>query len=128
MGAAAVPSVVLPFSSASGGIARSKNGKGGQGVGRGGQGCALLHPPSNRALSAIARFNTVMQEEQQQIQQVQGGPTCDKCTAAGRNHNHNLRICPFRQLLPLQVRETSGVRLPALIWALRAIIKWSPFT
>ena len=94
-GATAAQSVVLPLLSAAGGTARSKNGKGRQGVGREGQGIAPLQPPLNRARSAIARFNSVMQEEQQQFQQVQGGPTCGKCTAGGTNPNHDHRICAF---------------------------------
>ena len=34
----------------------------------------------------------MMQEEQQQLQPVPGGSTCDKCTAATRNYNHDNRI------------------------------------
>ena len=94
-GAAAAQSVVLPLPSAGGGTARRKRGKGRQGAGSGGRGSAPLPPPSNRALSAIARFNSVMQDEQQQFQQVPGGPTCDKCTAAGKNPNHDHRVCAF---------------------------------
>ena len=37
----------------------------------------------------------MMLEEQQQFQPVPGGATCDKCTAAGRNPNHDNRICTF---------------------------------
>ena len=34
----------------------------------------------------------MMQEEQQQLQPVPGGSTCDKCTAATRNYKHDNRI------------------------------------
>ena len=91
-GAATAQSVVLPLPSAAGGTARSKNGKTRKGGGSGGRGSAPLQPPSNRALSAISRFNTIMQEEPQQVR---CGPTCDKCTTAGRNPNHDHRICAF---------------------------------
>ena len=93
--AAAAQSVVLAFPSAAGGTARSKNGKGRQGAGSGGRDSAPLLFPSNRALSAIARFNSIMQEEQQQRQQVEGGPMCYKCSAAGRNPDHDHRVCAF---------------------------------
>lgn len=81
-GAAAAQPVVLPLPSATGGTARSKNGEKKQIGGSSGRGNAPPQPPSNRVLSAIARSNSVMQEERQQFQQVQGGPTCDKYTAA----------------------------------------------
>ena len=44
-------------------------GKGGSGGGGGGGG-APPQPPSNRSLAAIARFNGIMQDEQQQFQPV----------------------------------------------------------
>ena len=80
-------------------------------MGGGGGGSAPFQPPSNRALSAIARFNGVVQEEQQQFQPVQGGFACEKCT--------DLRI-PYSG--PLQARETLFVRMPVIIWALTAVI------
>ena len=82
------PSFVLPFPSTKGGTTKSNIAKGnqkGSGGGGGGSGSPPPQPLSNRALSAITRFNGVMQEEHQQYLAAQGGPTCDKCTAAGRN-------------------------------------------
>ena len=61
----------------------------------GGYASAPPQPPSNRALAAIARFNALMQDEQQQFQPVPGGATCDKCTAAGWNPNHDHRACAY---------------------------------
>ena len=73
----------------------SQGGGGGGGSSGGGGGSAPPQPPSNRALAAIARFNALMQDEQQQFQLVPGGGTSDKCTAAGRNPNHDHRARAF---------------------------------
>lgn len=70
----------------------SKKGKGSAGGGGGGGGSK---PPSNRDLTAIATFNGALQAAQQQHHPVAGGPTCNKCTAAGRNPHHNHLSCAF---------------------------------
>ena len=79
-GAAATKPVVLPLPSVAGGPKKKRSEKG-NGNGGGG-GSAPPQPPSNRALSPIARFNGTTQEEQQQFQPVPSVPTCDERSAS----------------------------------------------
>lgn len=46
-------------------------------------------PPSNRVLSAVASLNSAVQDAQQQLQPVQGAPTCDKYANAVPPWNPN---------------------------------------
>ena len=83
------PSVTLPLG---GGVARKSKAKA---VGPRGGGGARASLPSNRGLSKIDVFNGALQDAQQHLHPVAGGPTCEKCKAAGRNANHNHKTCAF---------------------------------
>ena len=97
--AVAAQLVILPFPPGTRGTLKGKSGRrfrkgGGFGCGEsGGDGSSQPPPPSHRALLATSRFNGLTQEEQQHLQPVQGGPTCERCTVAGRNLKHHHRSC-----------------------------------
>lgn len=63
------------------------------GITRGRGGRASL--PSNRGLPKIDLLNGALQDAQQHLQPMPGGPTCEKCNAAGRNAHHNKKNCAF---------------------------------
>ena len=92
LGAAAVTLPLPGGSSGGGGTAKRKPSKGGA---KGGNRSQPRQPPSNRSVSAVAAFNNAIQEAQEQFVQVAGGPTCDKCTAQGRNPYHNHLACAY---------------------------------
>ncbi|CAN0308590.1 unnamed protein product [Pylaiella littoralis] len=54
-------------------------------------------PLSGRARSAVADFNGIMQDAQQQFVPVPNGSTCDKCANANpaKNPHHEFRACAF---------------------------------
>lgn len=104
-GAGAAVSLPLPVRAAAPGNKGKAPGRGGArqgGVNKGGGsasggGGGRAPTQSNRGLSAIADFNGVIQDAQQQFAAVPGAPTCDKCAKARppRNPNHDFRKCAF---------------------------------
>ncbi|CAM9994670.1 unnamed protein product [Pylaiella littoralis] len=86
--------VMLPL--APGAPGGQRGGKG-HGAGRAapGGGSSSSQPLSGRARSAVADFNGIMQDAQQQFVPVPNGPTCDKCASTKKNPHHEFRSCAF---------------------------------
>ncbi|CAN0005798.1 unnamed protein product [Pylaiella littoralis] len=85
---------MLPL--APGALGGQRGGKG-HGAGRAAPvgGSSSSQPLSGRARSAVADFNGIMQDAQQQCVPVPNGPTCDKCANTKKNPHHEFRSCAF---------------------------------
>lgn len=70
-------------------------GKRGKGKARGVGGASPTQHLPNRSLTAIADFNKVLQDAQQELQPVPGATPCGICAAANRNPHHDNLNCAF---------------------------------
>lgn len=93
---------------------KTVGGSGGGGNSGGGGGSAPHLPQSSRSLAAIATFNVVMRDAQQQIQPVAGGATCESAPLPGRTPTTTTGPRLF-DLLALQAHGPPRVGLPVLI-------------